>query len=93
MTTRNAEPGSQISQTDLTVNQNLRTLVERQGTTLTELGRRLQIPQSSWYRKISDNPKLHQRYGLDEVVRIAAALGVTVNDLAYSAGPVVSSEG
>lgn len=89
MDTRSDFPSDQMT-TDQRINAAIRQAVEQQGTTRTELGRRLGYPHSSWARKMADGP-MHQRYSVDEVVRIAAALGLTVNDLVYGR-PVFSNE-
>lgn len=90
MDARNENPAAVELTTDQRINVAIRAAAPKRGITVTELHRHLGIPYSSWQRKISDRPGYHQKYSADEVVRIAAALGLTANDLVYGS-PVLGS--
>jgi len=88
MTSENDTPDGGEPTVDERINRALRAAVEHRGDTLSAFGRRLDIPASTWARKISDRPSYHQSYRADEVERIAHALGLTPNDL-YSGNPIL----
>lgn len=77
---------------DARINRAIRRAIDHRGESLASFGRRMDLPHSTWRRKLSDDPRIHQRYTAEEVARIAAALGLTPNDL-YSGQPMLGSWG
>jgi hypothetical protein len=81
-------PDKTISDTDLNINIAVRAAAAHRGLTMAELGRELMYPNASWFRKISDDPDVHQRYTADDLVRIARGLGLSTDDL-VSGNPIL----
>lgn len=74
---------------DARINRAIRIALDHRGDTLAAFGRRLDIPASTWARKTSDRPGMHQAWKAEEVARVAAALGLTPNDL-FSGQPMLT---